>query len=166
MVTQRSWTWQKGHGLGLSMWPGFAKNLPLCDMVELSGSVVRCLWMWFWRWTRWWTWRWTRSWEAQGCVTLWHDVAWWGTVVLCGSDNHWLGERNQPAKHSGQRRCSFHLFISKHSIPNISNQPGQRRCSFQNILDPKHFKRIWSEEMLTYWLCKHFIIELILNLCM
>ena len=29
--------------VGLSMWPGFAKNLPLCDMVELSGSVVRCL---------------------------------------------------------------------------------------------------------------------------
>ena len=148
------------------MWPGFAKNLPLCDMVELYGSVVRCLWRWFWRWTRWWTWRWTRSWEAQGCVTLWHDVAWWGTVVLCGSDNHWLGERNQPAKHSGQRRCSFHLFISKHSIPNISNQPGQRRCSFQNFLDPKHFKKIWSEEMFTSWLCKHFIIELILNLCM
>ena len=35
--------------VGLSMWPGFAKNLPLCEMVELSGSVVRCLQRWFLR---------------------------------------------------------------------------------------------------------------------
>ena len=30
-------------------------------------------------------------------------VARCGTVVLCGSDNHWLSERNQRAKHSSQR---------------------------------------------------------------
>ena len=30
-------------------------------------------------------------------------VAGCGTVVLCGSDNHWLSERNQRAKHSSQR---------------------------------------------------------------
>ena len=49
-------------------------------------------------------------------------VARFGTVVLCGSDNHWVGERNQAAaKHSNQRMLiswlldasnfEFHIFL-------------------------------------------------------
>ena len=34
---------------------------------------------------------------------MWQVVERCGTVVLCGSDNHWLSERNQRAKHSSQR---------------------------------------------------------------
>ena len=51
-------------------------------------DVARCCTVWY---------------DVVRCVKMWHDVAHCGMVVLCGSDNHWLGERNQAAKHSGQR---------------------------------------------------------------